>query len=65
MINTGGVVDRPDPRDRRPVATGKIVGEGGFWVTKATSQDRAQGRYKQKRVAPALVAPPTTGPGWI
>ncbi|KAG9012687.1 hypothetical protein FRB94_005297 [Tulasnella sp. JGI-2019a] len=69
MTSTGGVVDRPDPRDRRPVTTGEIVGEGGFWVTKATNtnanQDRAQGRHKQKRVAPALVAPPTTRPGWI
>ncbi|KAG8863770.1 hypothetical protein FRB96_007607 [Tulasnella sp. 330] len=42
LTGTGGVVDRPDPRDRRPAVTGSIAGEGGFWVTKATRME-AQG----------------------
>ncbi|KAG8956835.1 hypothetical protein FRC04_000313 [Tulasnella sp. 424] len=28
----GGVVDRPDPRDRRPVQLGELQAEGGFWM---------------------------------
>ncbi|KAG9019455.1 hypothetical protein FRB90_001929 [Tulasnella sp. 427] len=31
---TGGVVDRPDPRDRRPVQLGELKAEGGFWISR-------------------------------
>ncbi|KAG8931762.1 hypothetical protein FRC00_000664 [Tulasnella sp. 408] len=29
-----GVVDRPDPRDRRPAQLGELQAEGGFWVSR-------------------------------
>lgn len=39
----GGVVDRPDPRDRKPPRVGEVKAEGGFWITKAThAQAQAQ-----------------------
>lgn len=36
VTGTGGVVERPDPRDRRPPGIGEVAADGGFWVTKAT-----------------------------
>lgn len=48
---SGGVVDRPDPRDRRPPGIGDIASEGGFWVTKATRMNGSgTGKGKGKGV---------------
>lgn len=35
---TGGVVDRPDPRDRRPAELGELRAEGGFWVSRTNER---------------------------
>jgi len=31
----GGIVNRPDPRDRRPPGVRDIAAEGGFWVNRS------------------------------
>ncbi|KAG9051495.1 hypothetical protein FS837_006671 [Tulasnella sp. UAMH 9824] len=33
-----GVVDRPDPRDRRPAQLGELQAEGGFWVSRTNER---------------------------
>ncbi len=30
----GGIINRPDPRDRRPPRLGEVAAEGGFWVSR-------------------------------